>query len=68
MGEHRPPPASEYRRHPPTAGRDHRMADGVDAAMQPMESPARYPASHSARGQTELAQLAYGHDTVLTRR
>jgi hypothetical protein len=44
------------------------MADGVDAAMQPMESPARYPASHSARGQTELAQLAYGHDTVLTRR
>jgi hypothetical protein len=43
------------------------MANRVHTAMHAMESPARDPASHGARGQAELAQLAYRHDTVLTR-
>jgi hypothetical protein len=44
------------------------MAEGIDAAIDPVQAARRGGSPDRRRGETELLQLVVGHDPVLPRR
>ena len=60
--------ARQHRRHPAAPGGQHRVTDGVDAAMHRMQAPQRHAAIDRAAAEAESAQLRARYDPVLSRR
>jgi hypothetical protein len=65
--QHGPVSAGEHYGGPPSPGREPDVADGVDAAMDPVQPPTANPELDSPAPQPRFTQLAPGDDSMLRR-
>lgn len=65
VAEQRTGTAREHRCDAPAVRPEHRVADGVHTAMDPVQPPSRCPMVDRTRAQSDRAQLLPGHHAVL---
>jgi hypothetical protein len=67
MAEHRGRPARQHGGHPRAVGRQQRMSDRVDAAVDAVQATRTHAVLRRARAQAGAGELGERHDAVLAR-